>query len=131
MSAKRKIIELMEGLPDTPTFSQAFDCLRPVYQKEVAPVIARYNPPRVQDVWRRDITDPSAAEEQKKVTTTRTALVNLMQCLPDDESLAETVNAAAYELTILYGIELSSKQIAEGKVISHEEVMQRSAEWLK
>ena len=72
-----------------------------------------------------------AAEEQERVTTTRTALVNLMQYLPDDESLAETVNAAAYELTILYGIELSSKQIAEGKVISHEEVMRRSAEWLK
>ena len=130
MSAKGEIIRLMEGLPDTPTFSQAFDCLRPVYQKEVAPVIARYNPPRVQDAWRRDITDPSA-EEQKRVTTTRTALVNLMQCLPDDESLAETVNAAAYELTILYGIELSSKQIAEGKVIAHEEVMRRSDEWLK
>ena len=131
MSAKGKIIKLMEELPDTPTFSQAFDCLRPIYEQEVAPIIAQYNPPRVQDVWRRDITDPSAAEEQKKVTTPRTVLVNLMQCLPEDESLAETVNAAVYELTILYGIELSSKQIAEGKVIPHEEVMRRSAKWLK
>ena len=37
MTANEEILELMEGLPDTPTYADAFTRLRPLYNREVAP----------------------------------------------------------------------------------------------
>ena len=128
MTAKEEIIRLVKGLPDCPTFFQAFDCLRPLYDKEVAPIIAGYNPLRPQDHWRRDISNPVDVEEQGKLTTTRTELVELMQLLSDD-AVEETVNEAMYKLVLFYGIELARKQSSEGDGVPHEEVKRRFAKW--
>lgn len=130
MTAKQEILKLMDGLPDTPTFAEVFDRLRPIYNREVAPLIAQFNPPRVQDVWRSDITGWAEYEKQKTIPAHKAAIVKLMQqFLPDDATMSETVNVAAYELVILYGVELSRKQIAESKVTPHEEIKRRYEKW--
>ena len=57
LSAKEEILTLLAGLPDAPTYADAFDRLRPLYYRHVAPIIAQYgNPPRPSGQWRRDIT---------------------------------------------------------------------------
>ena len=57
MTTKEEILALLEGLPETPTYADAFECLRPLYNREVAPIIAQYgNPPRPLGHWCRDIT---------------------------------------------------------------------------
>ena len=46
MTAKEEMLALLESLPDAPTYADAFDCLRPLYNREIAPIIAQYgNPP--------------------------------------------------------------------------------------
>ena len=131
MTAKQEILQLLQTLPNTPTFAEVFDTLRPTYNQEVAPLIAQFHPPRPQDAWRRDLTDPVEREEQKTVTANKTAVLDLMQkFLPENDDLAETVNAAAYNLAIIYGVEISRKQRAEGKLIPNEEVMRRAEKWL-
>ena len=63
MTAKEEILELMESLPDKPTYADAFERLRPLYNREVAPIIAQYgNSPRPPGHWRRDITGPAEEE---------------------------------------------------------------------
>ena len=57
MTAREEILLLLESLPDAPTYADAFDRLRPLYNREVAPIISQYgNPPRPLGHWRRDIT---------------------------------------------------------------------------
>ncbi len=128
MTAKDEILRLLEELPNTPTYADAFDGLRPLYNREVAPIIAQYgNPPRPLGHWRRDITGVAEAEEHKKVRTTKTGLMRLMEHLRANASVAETVDEAMYELFLSYRIEHGEKQIAEGKGIPHEEVRLRIA----
>ena len=68
MTAKDEILELLEGLPDTTTYADAFDQLRPLYNRAVAPIIAQYGePPGPSGPWRREITDPAAMQEQRRV----------------------------------------------------------------
>ena len=129
MTAKDEILELMEGLLDTPTYADAFERLRPLYNREVAPIIAQYgNPPRPLGHWRRDITGLSESEEQKRVSTTKSDLIHLMEHLPSNASVAETVDEATYKLFLSYRIDLGEKQLAEGMGIPHAEVRQRLAQ---
>ena len=126
MTAKEEILELLEGLPDGPTYADAFDRLRPLYNREVAPIISQYgNPPRPLGHWRRAITGQMEVEEQKQVRTTKSDLVHLMEQLPSNASVPETVDEAVYKLFLSYRIDLGEKQIAEGMGIPHAEVRQR------
>ena len=130
MTAKEEILHLLEGLPDVPTYADAFDCLRPLYNREVAPIIAQYgNPPCPQGHWRRDITGLAEAEDQKRVKTNKAELVRLMRFLPANATTPETVDEAMYKLFLSYRVDLGEKQIAEGMGIPHAEVRQRMIEW--
>ena len=130
MTAKEEILLLLEGLPDTPTYADAFDRLRPLYNREVAPIIAQYgNPPRSLGHWRRDITGAVEAEAQKQVRANKSELLRLMRLLPADTTAPELVDEAMYELVLSYCIENAGRQIAEGKGISHEEIKQRLTRW--
>ena len=130
MTDKKEILSLLEGLPDTPTYADAFDRLRPLYNREVAPIIAQYgNPPRPLGHWRRDITGSAEAEAQKQVRANKSELLRLMRLLPADTTAPELVDEAMYELVLSYCIENASGQIAEGKGISHEEIKQRLTRW--
>jgi hypothetical protein len=52
MSVRDEILERLERLPDVPTYADAFDQLRPLYNRDVAPIIAQYGePPRPQGQW--------------------------------------------------------------------------------
>ena len=120
-----------EGVARIPTYADAFDRLRPMYNREVAPIIAQYgNPPRPQGHWRCDITGPAEAEEQKRVRSDKSELIRLMHLLPADATVAETVDEAMYKLVLSYSIDKASLQIAQGKGIPHEEVKRRMAYWL-
>ena len=126
MTAKEEILALLESLPDNPTYADAFERLRPMYNREVAPIIAQYgNPPCPPGHWRRDITGP--AEAQKRVETDKAELFRMMQSLPPGASAAETVDEAAYKLVLSYNIDKALREIADGKGIPHEEVRQRLA----
>jgi len=126
MTAKEEILDLLESLPDAPTYADAFDCLRPLYNREVAPIISQYgNPPRPLGHWRRAITGRVEVEEQKQVRTTKSDLVHLMEHLPSIASVPETVDEAMYKLFLSYRIDLGEKQIVEGMGIPHAEVRQR------
>ena len=126
MTVKGEILALLRGLPDTSTYADAFDCLRPLYNREVAPIISQYgNPPRPLGHWRRAITSHKEVEEQKQVRTTKSDLVHLMEQLPSNASVPETVDEAVYKLFLSYRIDLGEKQIAEGMGIPHAEVRQR------
>ena len=132
MTAKDEILELMEGLPDVPTYADAFEQLRPLYYREVAPIIAQYgNPPRPLGHWRRAITGQVEAEEQKQIRTIKSDLVHLMEHPPSNASVPETVDEAMYKLFLSYRIDIGEKQIAEGMGIPHEEVKRHIDEWLK
>ena len=63
--------------------------------------------------------------------TIKEEIIQLMQGLPEEATAEETIDEAMDRLYLLYRIQRGGRQIEEGKVISHEEVMQRSAEWLK
>ncbi len=130
MTAKDEILRLLEELPNTPTYADAFDRLRPLYNREVAPIIAQYgNPPRPLGHWRRDITGAAEAEGQKRVKADKAELLSLMRLLPADTATAETVDDAMYKLVLSYSIENAGQQIAEGKGIPHQEVKRRIAQW--
>ena len=121
---------MLGGLPDAPTYAESLDRLRPLYNREVAPVIAQYgNPSRPLGHWRRDITGPTGAEEQKRVKADRAELLRLMRLLPADATVAETVDDAMYKLVLSYSIDKASKDITEGKGVPHEEVKLRMAQW--
>ena len=99
MTAKDEILELLEGLPDTPSYADVFERLRPLYNREVAPIIAQYgNPPCPPGHWRQDITGAAEAEDQKRVKAERADLLQLMRLLPADATVAETVDDAMYKL---------------------------------
>lgn len=112
MTAKEEILALMESLPDAPTYADAFGLLRPLYNREVAPIIAQYgNPSRPQGHWRRDITGMAEAEAQKQIRANKSELLRLMELLPADDAPAETVDEAMYKLFLSYRIDLGEKQI--------------------
>ena len=126
MTAKEEILELMEGLPHNPTYADAFGLLRPLYNREVAPIIAQYgNPSGPQGHWRRDITGMAEAEAQKQIRANKSELLRLMRLLPADAAPAETVDEAMYKLFLSYRIDLGEKQISEGMGIPQAEVRQR------
>ena len=130
MTAKEEILALLQELPDAPTYADAFDRLRPLYNREVAPIIAQYgNPPRPLGHWRRDITGAAEAEAQKRVRANKSELLRLMRLLPADATAPELVDGAMYELVLSYCIENAGRQIADGKGISRQEVKRRIAEW--
>ena len=126
LSAKEEILTLLAGLPDAPTYADAFDRLRPPYYRHVAPIIAQYgNPPRPSGQWRRDITGAEEVEAQKRVKADKAELLRLMRGLPDAASATETVDEAMYELVLSYYIETAGRQMTEGKGIPWEEVQRR------
>ena len=126
MTAKEEILARLQELPDAPTYADAFDRLRPLYNREVAPIIAQYgNPPRPLGHWRRDITGAAEAEAHKQIRANKSELLQLMELLPADAAPAETVDEAVYKLFLSYRIDLGEKQISEGMGIPHAEVRQR------
>jgi hypothetical protein len=54
-------------------------------------------------------------------------IVQAMEALPDDA----TVEDAMDRLYLLYKIDIGLRQVAEGKVVSHEEMKKRFAQWLR
>lgn len=130
MTAKDEILELIEGLPDAPTYADAFERLRPLYNREVAPIIAQYgNPPRPSGQWRRDITGSAEAEEQKQVKADKADLLRLMQLLPEDAAPTESVDEAMYKLVLSYNIAKAIREIVKGQGISDDEARQLMAQW--
>ena len=130
MTAKEEILELMEGLPDAPTYADAFERLRPLYNREVAPIIAQYgNPPCPPGHWRRDITGSAEAEEQKQVKADKADLLRLMQLLPEDAAPIESVDEAMYKLVLSYNIAKAIREIVKGQGISDDEARQLMAQW--
>ncbi len=90
MTAKEEILELLQGLTEAPTYADAFYFLRPLYNREVAPIIAQYgNPPRPHGHWRCYITGQAEAEKQKRVQAEKADLVGLMQLLSTDATAEE------------------------------------------
>ena len=65
------------------------------------------------------------------MSTIKEEIIHLMQDLPDEATAEETIEEAMDRLYLLYRIERGEKQIAAGKGIPHEEVLQRLAEWRK
>ena len=130
MTARDQILGLITQLPDATTYADAFAALRPLYNLEVAPIIAQYgNPPRPHGQWRRHITGIAEGVEQKSVCTSRAELLGLMQLMPADATPAEAVDEALYKLVLSYSVEKASQQIAEGMGISHEDVKRSMANW--
>ena len=130
LSVKEEILALLAGLPNAPTYADAFDRLRPLYYRDIAPIIAQYgNPPRPSGQWRRDITGREEAEAQKRVKADKAELLRLMQCLPDSDAATETVDEAMYKLVLSYVIDKANQQIEEGQGIPHAEVKRRMAQW--
>ena len=130
MSVRDEILERLERLPDVPTYADAFDQLRPLYDRDVAPIIAQYGePPRPQGQWRRDITGEAEGEEQKFVRTSKCELLDVMFLLPADATPAVTVDEAMYKLVQSYIVDKASQQIAFEKGIHREEVRQLIAGW--
>ena len=129
MTAKEEILALIERLPDTTTYADAFDQLRPLYNRAVAPIIAQYGePPGPTGPWRREITDPAVAQEQRRVGTTKAQLAGLMRLLPSEAAAAVIVDEALYKLSLSYIVDKASLQIAEGRGIPHTEVLQHLAQ---
>ena len=113
MNTQEEISALLARLPDTPTYAEAFDTLQPLYNREVAPIIAQYSePPLPHGQWRRDITSRAKRKEQIRVSTTRTELLEEMLSLPSDATPAETVDEAMYKLVLSYSIDRARQQIA-------------------
>ena len=130
MTAKDEILELLEGLPDTTTYADAFDQLRPLYNRAVAPIIAQYGePPGPSGPWRREITDPAAMQEQRRVGINKADPLRLVQSLPARASQAETVDKAMYQLVISYSIDRDCRQIADGQGIPHHDVREHLIQW--
>ncbi len=130
MKAKEVILELINSLPDATTYAEPFDRLRPLYYRDVAPIIAQYDqPPRPLGTWRRDITGSVEAQEQTNIWTSRDAILGIVEFLPSDASPAEAVDEAMYRLVLSYSYEKAIKQTAEDKGIPHEDVRQQLALW--
>ena len=127
MTAKRQeILYLLTRMPENPSYAAAFDQLRPLYLREVAPIIAQYgHPPRPLGNWRRDITGAVEAEEQMRVRISKAELLSLMQPLPPDASAAEVIDEAMYQLVLSYSIDKACQNVADGMGISRQEVNQR------
>ena len=63
--------------------------------------------------------------------TAKEEIIQLMQELPDEADVEDTIAEAMDRLYLLYRVERGDRQIAEGKGIPHEEVRQLLAEWRK
>ena len=61
--------------------------------------------------------------------TIKEEIIGLMQELPDEAGVEDTIAEAMDRLYLLYGVERGDRQIVDGKVISHEEVRRQIAEW--
>ena len=63
--------------------------------------------------------------------TAKEEIIQLMQELPDESDVEDTIAEAMDRLYLLYRVERGDRQIAEGKGIPHEEVRQLLAKWRK
>ncbi len=63
--------------------------------------------------------------------TAKEEIIQLMQELPDEADVEDTIAEAMHRLYLLYRVERGDRQIAEGKGIPHEEVRQLLAKWRK
>ena len=61
--------------------------------------------------------------------TVKDEIIRLMQELPDEASVEDTIADAMDKLYLLYRVERGDRQITDGKGIPHEEVRRRMAEW--
>ena len=61
--------------------------------------------------------------------TIKEEIIGLMQELPDEAGVEDTIAEAMDRLYLLYRVERGDRQIVDGKGISHEEVRRRIAEW--
>ncbi len=126
MTAEEYILEQLAVLPDVPSYADVFDWLRPLYFREVAPIIAQYgDPPRPHGHWRRDITGSAETEEQKRACITRQELLSLMHRLPADAPVAEIIDEAMYQLVLSYSIDKACQNIADGMGLPRKEVKHR------
>ena len=129
MRPKDAILTMLGELPESTTYADAFAALRPLYDREVAPIIAQYGiPPRPQGTWRREITGAAEAGVQKTVGTTKTELLQQIQALPEDFNAAEFVDEAVYRLVLSYSMDKAIEQIAAGTGIPHEELKHHVAQ---
>ena len=126
MNPKEEILELLAEQPEAPTYADVFDQLRPLYIRDVAPIIAQYGePPRPHGHWRRHITGTAEAEEQLNVRIAKAKLVSLIQRLPADGTASETIDEAMFQLVLSYSIDMACQHIADGMGIPRQEVKQR------
>ena len=63
--------------------------------------------------------------------TAKEEIIQLMQELPDEADVEDTIAEAMDRLYLLYRVERGDRQIAEGKGTPHEEVRQLLAKWRK
>ena len=126
MNAKAEILQLLADLPDAPTYADAFDRLRPLYNRAVAPIIAQYGePPRPLGAWRRHINGTAEVVEHRKVRIGRADLLSLVQHIPEDGSASGIVDEALYQLVLSFSIDRACQLIADGMGLPREEVKQR------
>ena len=63
--------------------------------------------------------------------TIKEEIIQIMNELPDEAGVEDTIAEAMDRLYLLYRVERGEQQIADGKGISHEEVRQQIAQWRK
>ena len=63
--------------------------------------------------------------------TIKEEIIELMQELPDEAGVEDTIADAMDKLYLLYRVERGEQQISDGKGMSHDEVRRRIAEWRK
>ena len=63
--------------------------------------------------------------------TIKEEIIQLMQELPEEAGVEDTIAEAMDRLYLLYRVERGDRQIADGKGIPHEEVRRRMSEWRK
>ena len=101
MSGKDEIPDLIEDLPETPSYDDAFQPIHPVYNREGAPSsLSKATHPAHWAAGGRDTTGSAEAEEQRTELASNTELLCLRERIPTDSSTAETVDDEASNLAL-------------------------------
>ena len=114
MTAKADIIELVRKFPDAVTFDDAVARLRKLYPEQRGPCLW----------WREQTAPPKPGFTLKKAQ-----ILDVMRHLPDQLSRKEAIDEAAYQLYVVFKIEIGLEEARNGQGIPHEEVVRRFAKW--
>ena len=114
MTAKQKILDLIQGFPDIFTFDEAIVGLSKLYTIPLSVEQKRHG----------NKTTPGAVFPLDKGQ-----VIESFQRLADGLPYDETIDEALYWLYVIFEIEQGLDEINRGEGIPHEEAMRRLAEW--